>query len=338
MLVNTTDLPDYVANLKVMFQKGFGEFIDESKSAKQFYQTLYMGPGQGMTFRVEEQISARAPAKVTAEGDNFRTTSIAPGYYKDVTVRRITTDVAYTWQWEYHNKYPSQINNLYNDCGRNLRYRIELDSIHRLSFGVDTSMTDLDGRTVDLTVGDGFQLFYSAHTLTSSTRTYRNRLAGNPAIAVGTIEQMITNFNQQTFDNKGTRFLAYPTVLLVGSDETQYNAAKRLFGSSGDPEGGHSGVLNPILGTKRVIQHQFLDTDKDGYVDSTKSAYAIMIDTSQALGYLVVTENPTVTLPTIANGGIVFSNENREVKGSSTYEHCILNPRAVQMTSGDGQA
>jgi hypothetical protein len=149
---------------------------------------------------------------------------------------------------------------------------------------------------------------------------------------------MITNFRQQTMDNKGNRYQAYPNVLMVGSDETQYNACKILFQSSGNPEGAHSGVLNPLLQTKRVIMHPYLDSDKNGDVDSTKKGYLVMLDTSQTFGYLVVSENPTVTLPTVSNGGITFSNENREVKGTATYAFVGLNPRCVQFSSGDGEA
>jgi len=52
-----------------------------------------------------------------------------------------------------------------------------------ISFGTATSYTDMDGQTVDVSTGDSLAPFYSAHTLTGSTTTFRTILANNPAFS-----------------------------------------------------------------------------------------------------------------------------------------------------------
>jgi hypothetical protein len=88
--------------------------------------------------------------------------------------------------------------------------------------------------------------------------------------------------------------------------------------------------MNPQQNKYRVVRLMWLDSDSGGAVDTTKSDWWMMVDTMNLGAYLAVTENPTVTTPTVANGGIVFDNENRKAKGSACYEPVVLDPRAYR--------
>jgi hypothetical protein len=313
-----------------MFAKGYGSFEAAHPSAKQLYMTRYEGGHAGDNFRYEEPLTALQLAKETDEGDNFNSNEIAPGYYKTVTVKRRTSSVQFTWHWEYHNKYPEQAMKLYQDIGYSLRYRIELDLVHPFTFGTATTYTNVDGRSVSNAGGDGLQTFYSAHTLTNSSVTYRTRLANDPLITPGSVEDMQTLFNQQTYDNNGNRRPAFPDTIVVGSDEANYNRAMRVIKSSSPVDAAHSGVMNPQMNKYRVLRLMYLDSDNTGGVDTTKSDWWMMVDTMNLGAYLAVTENPTVTLPSVGNGGINFNDENRKAKGSSTYEPVVLDPRCYR--------
>lgn len=327
LIGNSASLSDFVANLKIMFAKGYGSFEAAHSSAKMLYLTKYEGPGMGNSFRYEEPATALQLAKETTEGDDYNTNEIAPGYYKNVTVKRRTAAVEFTWYWDYHNKYPDQVYKFYQDIGFSLRYRIELDLVHPFTFGTATTYENVDGRTVDISAGDGFQIFYSAHTLTNDTETYRTRLATDPIMTTGSLEDIHTLYNQYTLDNNGNRRPCMPDLVVVGSSETNHNRALRIIKSVSPVDSANSGVMNPQKNKYRIARLMWLDSDKEGNVDTTKSNWWMLVDTMNLGAYMSVTENPNVVLPTITNGGIMFENDDRRVKGSATYEPAVLDPR-----------
>ena len=314
-ILNTSSVVDHVANLNVMFNKGFESFVDfinsMGGSMRQFYTTRYEGSNNGITFRVEEPLTGLGIAKETDEGNDFNAGVIAPGYYKDVTVYRRTYTLPWTWYFVYHNKYPDQVSKLIQETGWAVAYRLELDATHPFSFGTATTYTNIDGRSVDISAGDSLQLFYTAHTLTNSSTTYRNRLAGNPQISSGAIEAAENLTNQQIYDNNGQRRPARKDTIVVASDQTSYNVALKIVNSTAPREEAHAGVYNPYMGKYRVIRALWLDSDATGAVDSTKSKYWMMVDSRNLGAYLYVTENPRVTTPTTSNGGVDYTTRTR---------------------------
>lgn len=337
---NSTSLPDFVANLQVLFNKGFTQtFEDQEDSAAQFYQELRLGAHEGITRRVEEPLTGRGYARIMDEGDNVRIEQIAPGYYKDVTVARRSSGLDVTWFFEYHNKYPEQIAGIYRDVGLNLRERMELDMQLPFGFGTATTYTDMDGRTVDISPGDGLQLWYTAHTLTGSSITTRNRLANNPQVSDGSVESAMTLFNQNQYTNSGMPVPGTPDTIVVTRDQTQYHVAMKIVNSMSPQNAPNSGVFNPLRQRMRVVRLMRWDYTADGRtLDSTKLKYWMVVDSSQKVGYVMITEDPNVTLPTVSNGGILWTNEDRRIKGTCTYEPCVLNPRFAVFSSGDGTA
>jgi len=337
-IANTSSLVDWTANLKVLFNKGFESFAAVNGVMRQFYVSRYEGPAMGITFRVEERLTGLSLAKETSQGDDFATGTIAPGYYKDVTVVRRTISLPWTWFFMYHNKYPDQLTSLMTDTGYGVAYRLELDLTHPFTFGTSTTYVNIDGRTVDISTGDGLSLYNTAHTLTNSATTYRNRIAANPQGSAGSLEAAENITNQQIFDNNGNRRPARKEVILVASDQTQYNVFAKILRSTSPVDAPNSGVYNPFQGKYRLVRAMWLDSDNQGNVDSTKSKYWLMVDMMNLGAYLEVTENPTLSAPTEFNGGTNWYNENSTAKASACYEPVVLDPRFVVFSSGDGVA
>ena len=341
-IANTGSIVDHVANINVMFNKGFESFVDYINSMggsmRQFYITRYEGQNAGITFRCEEPITGLGIASEVNEGNDFSAGTIAPGYYKDVTVYRRSYTLPWTWYFVYHNKYPDQITRLVQETGWSVAYRMELDATHPFTFGTATTYTNKDGRSVDISAGDTLQMFYSLHALTNSSTTYRNRLAGNPQISSGAIEAAENLTNQQIYDNNGIRRPARKDTIVVASDQTSYNVALKIVNSTAPREEAHAGVYNPYMGKYRIVRSMWFDSDANGAVDSTKSKYWMMVDSRNLGAYLYVTENPRVTVPTTSNGGVDYYNENETVKATATYEPVVLDPRFVTFSAGDGSA
>lgn len=338
-LANSLSLPDWVANLQVMFTKGFEQsFEDREDSASMFYIERRRGGGQGDSDRIEEPLSGRAYAKKTDEGDDFNVNVIAPGYYKNVTASRRTVSLSMTWHFQHHNKYPDQILGFYRDLGLSLRERMELDMQLPFGFGTATTYTDMDGATVDIAAGDALALWSTVHTLTNSTTTYRARLANNPQVSDGAVEAGMTLFHQNQYTNNGILIPGSPDTLVTTRDQVSYHVAMKIVDSMSPRSEAHAGVLNPLKGRLRVMRLMRWDCTAAGVPDSTKVKQWMLVDSSQKVGEILITEDPNVTLPTAANGGVTFENENKTLKGSACYEIAILNPRFAVYSSGDGTA
>lgn len=337
-LGNTGSLVDFTANLTVLFTKGYYMMDQQWDTAKQLYISREVGGGNGATFRTEEPACAMKAASETDEGDNYNVTEIAPGYYIDTTVRRRTIGLEFTWFFQHHNKYPDQIYRWYQDTGMSLRRAIELDLTHPFTFGTSATYTNRDGRTVTITTGDGLSPWNTAHTVTGSAITYRNRLANNPAISTGAIEAMLTMGNQNIILNTGERAeLIYDTIA-VGSNQSNYHQAMKTVNSMSPIEAVNSSVYNPMRNRFKVIRLAFLDSLASGAYDSTKESYWMMYASGNLGAYLWVTEQPNVVTPTIENGGVKFESDNQRMKGAATYEPCWVDPRPYLFSSGDGTA
>ena len=95
---------------------------------------------------------------------------------------------------------------------------MELDLSHRITFGTATSYVDMDGVTVDLTVGDGLSLFNAAHTVRGSATTYRNILSGNPAFSKSSLEGMEKLVVEETINQFGEK-MAMPFDIIFSTDD-----------------------------------------------------------------------------------------------------------------------
>jgi hypothetical protein len=264
--------------------------------------------------------------------------AIAPGYYKNVTPLRRSYSLALTWQFLYTNKYPDTVSRIMQEAGESIAYGLELDLTHPFTFGTATTYTDRDGRTVDISSGDGLALFYALHTLTNSSTTYRNILAGNPQLSAGALEAAENILNQQIYDNSGNRRPMRADTLVTASDATTYHVAIKLARSTAQLDAPNAGVVNVYQGKYRVVQAMWLDSTATGVVDTTKSKYWMLVNTRVPGAYLYVLENPTVTMPTEANGGLDFFTENRTAKATAMYEPVVLDPRAYIFSDGLGTA
>jgi hypothetical protein len=203
---------------------------------------------------------------------------------------------------------------------------MELDLQHRITFGASTSYTNMDGETVDLTLGDGLQLFYSAHTLTGSSTTYRNRLSGDPQFSRGALEGMERLINEETLNNFGEKVVgATFDILWYADDPTQENAILEFLRSTSSVESGaNSGVINVYSKKYRPVKLSRIATDKDGLVDSTKRKYwgtASSILSQAHVG--IWEEGYLLTPPTADNNGTDRSTEDAMFGTRGAYGICI---------------
>lgn len=193
------------------------------------------------------------------------------GYLIQIRAKRIGLEVEITEESRtIFDKYAQVMSDL-----QSLAYfngnRVELMGTHRFTFATSTSYTDMDGDTVDTTVGDGLALASTVHTLKFSSATYSNRVSGDPLFSKGAMELARKLTTTDILDNFGRKRTMKFNSIITGDNPTTVDAVKQYLRSTSDNTQNNAGVINVAqeYSWKHVILPQ-LATLASGSPDSTK--------------------------------------------------------------------
>lgn len=230
-----------------------------------------VGMAQGNTKRYDE-VDTQTFARRKYEGTSSKKAAIGIGYNVTMTMKRTAIEIDITYEMRTQNRNPevgSLITNLSTFCPQ----RVELDMTHRLTFCTSTSYTDMDGDTVDLTVGDALALVSTAHTLKFSSTTYSNRVSGDPIFSRGAIEAAESLAVSNILSNFGDRRILNFNAIVTGDDPNTVNNVKQFIESTSDVDQNNSAVINVYRGKYKQIVLPFLSTTATGAFDSTKKRW-----------------------------------------------------------------
>lgn len=326
-IASAASLTEAVANVNIIYHKELEDYMSKFSVMKQLYNVQYEGPNAGTDFTVAESWTGSGVAHEIGEDDDYYAGATAPGTYRNVTVRQRTYSIALTWFLTYHNKYPQQESKLIRDAAKAIFERMEFDMSAPFTYLTSTSYTNIDGRSVTVSTGDGVAPASASHTLTNNAATCRNRIANDPQLTRGAVE-LGANLGKQGFlDNNGTPVMRIFDTIVVCNDETTLNAAKEIVKSKAPTDAPNGEVFNVYQGVFRVLQAFYIDrTFTVGGTaftfDSTKSKQWMLFDTSNSGLYLVVTQWPTVLPPEIGQ-----YNRNKTWLASACYEPTFLDWR-----------
>lgn len=332
-LGNVGSLQEAVANVEILYHKALQDWITQNSVMKMFYQLRYEGAGAGELFTVSESITGSGVAHEIDENADPYIGDISPGYSKNLTVQEKSYSLSLTWRFIYGCKYPEQITNIVRADAEALAKRMEYDMAAPFTYCTSTAVTNIDGRSVDVSSGDGLSLANASHTVRNSSTTYRNRVATDPQISRGAIQLAQNLFQQQMIDNNGQRVIITPDTIVTCSDQTTYDTAMQLMKSSAPLDAPNASVYNPQMGIYRVVRAWAIDSTfsvggKGFTFDSTKSKQWMLVDSKNSGLYLVVTLYPTVDAPTESNGGVDFMTRQRTWNGHTLYcDPAVVDPR-----------
>lgn len=262
-------------------------------------------------------------AEQKVEGQASVQRGISQGYYKEI--RRKTVSVTRLVSGEAFKALTAhQLAQYATQTSADVIDKIELDMRNFLGYGASTSYTDNGGFTVDTTVGDGFAVFYTAHTLKNSSTTYSNILSGAPSFSETALESAEDYFNYNVTDNNGQKIKMNPNTIITTRKASMVNRVARLFGSS-SPES-IDGTANANSGVKNTYankyQHLVVDFDVTALdaTDSTKSFYWMLgalggMPESSFQGYYVSWESPMVAPAEVNQDKWTLSYTGRAVYG-----------------------
>jgi len=331
--LNTITFSDFVKLANVIWIKG-------ATSVKNFMldsgmvQRVNVPENTGNT-REFSEIDDNEYLTYMAEGDQAARGQVQQGYTKTMTKFRVGENVGITYQMRKENKYQKVLSSL-TGAGRKGWNTLDLDLSHQIGFGTATSYTDRDGRTITTTVGDGYQLFYSAHTLTGSTTTFRNRLANNPRLSNGAIESIERLVVEETYNHLGEKKTIPFGILWTTDDPNTVNTARKHLLSVAGPDEAHSGVINV---NQNKYRHKILPrvaTTAAGAPDSTKRYYWGIASEEISSFYVGIWEAPHLMPPTGNSEDI--QTDAWDFRNRGGWGIVIVGALWIKMSSGDGAA
>jgi len=334
MELNTITLGDFVKLATVIWEESYAS-VEQSMVNSGLIKKSDIPQNTGNT-REFSEIDSNEYLSAKGEGDQAARGKIQQGYSKTMKMKRVAENVGITYEMRTQNKYPEVVARLEN-AGRKGANRMDLDLSHRITFGTATSYTDMDGATVTTTTGDGFQLFYTAHTLAGSTSTYRNRLANNPALSKGAIEGMERLITENTYNQFGEKVTGNFDILFTTDDPNTVNTAREYLRSTSAPDAAHAGVINVYAGKYKLVVLPRVNTDANG-APTTKRAYWGIACSKMSSMHLGVWETPHLIAPTAGSNAEDVQTDDWEFRSRAGYGIVTVNASWIKFSSGDGAA
>lgn len=303
---------------------GYSEFADTT--ARIFYggpdlmqvndlaevQSLYMVesvPKAAGAQKVYDEIDMDTYAKYKAEGANVSKAQTIAGYSKTMYRYRFGIEIDITYEARNDGKEQQIIRKLTN-LATYCPNRLAIDLSHRFSYATATSYRDMDGRTVDTSMGDTYAAAYATHALTGTTDTYSTVITGNPVGGAGGLDVARNLANTQIKNNFGDqRVMNFDTVVCF-NDSATIREFKQLQNSTADPAGLNSGVYNVDKNSFRLVVLPRGATSATGAYDSTKLKYWFFIASGQLEFHLGIWEAPNLKQPAAGNNGENLHNDD----------------------------
>lgn len=335
MELNSLSLAVFTRLAGVIFGKAV-DLVDKNARGSGLFVEEAIPENSGET-RDYTEIDLELYADNKSQGAQAGRAKVQLGYNKLVTVKRIAKDIGITYEMRRFNKYPDVVRRLTN-LAQLPGNRLELDLSHRFGFGTATSMTDKNGTTVDLTVGDALALYSTAHLLAGTSTTYRNRLAGNPQLSKGALEGIERLVTEETLNNFGEKVTLPFDILWTTDDPNTVNTALEYLRSVAAPDFANSGVENVYKAKYKHVKLPLVPTTAAGLPDNTKRRYWGIASSGFSDAHLGVWEAPHLKAPSDLNAGEEFSTDDWNFGVRAGYGIGIVTGRWIKFSSGDATA
>lgn len=334
--LNINSLADFVSNAEILWASGLESVVAAARQSGLFKEVpIPQMTGNTRTF---SEIDLEEYAKKKGEDDQAARAKVQQGYSKTGTLYRVAEDIGISYEMRTQGKYLEMKEKLTN-LGALCPNRLELDLSHRLGFGTATTYTDIDGDTVDISVGDTLALFSTVHTLRGSSTTFRNRLANNPQLSRGALEAMELMRVQNTLNQFGEKMTIPDDVIWVTDDPNTINTAKELLRSLSNPTQANPSVVNSYQGKYQLVILPRIATTAAGANDTTKNKYWGVASRSRSTAYLGVHEEARLkTPPAEGKSNEEFSTDAWNFGARMGYMIVIVSASWIGFSSGDAVA
>lgn len=336
MELNINSLSDFVRNATILWHKGADSITQVARQSGLFKEVTI--PQMTGNTREFSEIDLEEYATKKGEGDQSARARVQQGYSKVGTLYRVSKDIGITYEMRTQGKY-MDIKSKLTNLGKLVPNRMDLDLTHRLTFGTDTTYTDLDGEVVSITVGDTLSLFNTAHTLRGSSTTFRNRLANNPQLSRGALQSMEQMRIQNTYNQFGEKMSIKDDILWTADDPNTVDTARELLRSTSNVDQNNPGVINVQQNKYRLVVLPRLATTATGGVDSTKEKYWGVASSEMSTAFLGVHEEARLkTPPADGKSNEEFSTDDWNFGTRGGYMIVVVSAAWIGFSSGDAAA
>lgn len=332
MELNAVTLSDFTKLAGVLWQKGFDSVPQIARSSGLF-QVVPVSMNSGNT-REFSEIDGQEYARFKGESDQASRASVQQGYSKTMTMFRVALDIGISYEMRTQNKYPEVTARLTN-LGKQVAKRMDLDLSHRIGFAHSTAYTDMDGRSIDITIGDTLALGSAVHTLRGSASTFSNLVSGNPRLSKGSLEAAERLAVEQTLNQFGEKMSMSFDILWTTDDPNTVNTAKEYLQSTADVEGANAGVKNVYMSKYRHVVLPRVATTASGAVDTTKRYYWGLASSDMSTCYMGIWEEPHLKMPASLNAGEEFSTDDWNFGARGGYGIATVSAAWIKISKGD---
>lgn len=336
MELNIQAFSDFVRNAQIMWLEG-KDSVPQVMRGSGLVKEVSVPQLTGNT-REFTEIDLNEYAKKKGESDQAARAKVQQGYSKIATLKRVASDIGITYEMRTQGKY-FEIKQRLTNLGQLAPNRMDLDLSHRIGFGSATTYADMDGDTVDISVGDTLALYSTVHTLRGSGTTFRNILANNPQLSRGSLEAMEAVRVQNVYNQFGEKLSVTDDILWTTDDPNTVNNAKEILRSTANPTQANSQVPNVYQGKYKHVILPRVATDKNGANDTTKAKYWGLASSRLSTLMLGVHEEPHMKAPPVAGSNAEeFSTDDWNFGTRAGYLIATVNAVWISVSYGDGTA
>lgn len=269
-----------------------GEYlVEDLAAAKQLYKVETIPEHTG-TSRIHDEYDTETFAHLKIEGGDATKVAVTKGWTKTITMRRFAAEIDLTHEMSKFATSDSAIISKMTSLGKYIPQRMALDLTHRFTFATSTSYTDMDGETVDTSMGSttSTALVDATEDLTASPTTYSTIITGTPAFSQGGFQVVRERANTQTLSNYGERRVYHYKYIVTGDDPATVDSVQQLLKSQSDVTQNNPGVVNVSPKFVHIVLPR-LATTATGAYDSTKAKWWFYVAEEASL-YLDIYEAP----------------------------------------------
>lgn len=237
--------------------------------AKPLFIERAMGESGETTVRIDEQDMSQY-ARDKPQGVDARRLEFGDGYYKEIYASRIGCQLNISYEMRVAKRF--EIGTAMKRFNSAVSNRNELDRQHfAVTFVNVTSYVNMDGRTIDMTAGDGLAPASAVHPLAFSIVTWSNIVPGNPQLGVTALEAAMKLAVTDILDNYGLPVEMLFTHLVVNKqDPTTCRIAREILRSTTLITQANPGVINTFSQMYELIELPLAATDAMGRQNSAK--------------------------------------------------------------------
>lgn len=329
-LLNFTEFADTVER---RWTEGMG-LVEDLNDVLSLYQrdSVVLGTGNQ---KIYDEIDGETFARFKAEGDDASKTGVIIGYSKTMTARRFAAEIDITYEARMFGKNKEILKKLTN-LATFLPQRKALDLTHRFTFAGSTSYTDMDGETVDVSMGDSLALSSAVHTLTGTSSTYSATVTGNPQFSQGGFEVAKLQANTQILTNFGDRRIMNFNTVVTSDDPATMREVRQLLNSTADNTQNNSGVVNVYKNMFRHVILPRLATTASGAYDSTKVKQWHYVAAGEWEAHYAEWEADNLKQPAPGNNGEDIHNDDWTFGVRGTYGICVVSAKGCLTSTGLG--